>query len=101
MTPTTAGEHFNTTRRTTWVTHIRAIVDRTTWPRHEIWNLDQMPDVFADLGLARARLGFDLGDGMTLGLSVVDFFRLRELMPGAALVDDGSSVIRRSSASAT
>ena len=30
---------------------------------------------------------------MTLGLSVADFLRLRELMPGAQLVD-GSSVIR-------
>ena len=93
MTPTTAGEHFNTTRRTTWVTHIRAIVERTTWPRHEIWDLDQMPGVFADLRVARGRLGFELGDCMTLGLSVADFLRLRELMPGAALVD-GSSVIR-------
>ena len=93
MTPTTAGEHFNTTRRSTWVTHIRAIVERTTWPRHEIWDLDQMPGVFAELGLSRARLGFELGDCMTLGLSVADFLRLRELMPDAQLVD-GSSVIR-------
>jgi Xaa-Pro dipeptidase len=93
MTPTTAGEHFNTTRRSTWVTHIRAIVERTSWPRHEIWDLDQMPRVFAELGLSRARLGFELGDCMTLGLSVADFLRLRELLPGAQLVD-GSSVIR-------
>jgi Xaa-Pro aminopeptidase len=93
MTPTTAGEHFNTTRRSTWVTHIRAIVERTTWPRHEIWDLDQMPGVFAELGLSRGRLGFELGDCMTLGVSVADFLRLRELMPSAQLVD-GSSVIR-------
>lgn len=93
MTPTTAGEHFNTTRRTTWVTHIRAIVERTTWPRHEIWDLAQMPALFADLGLDRSRLGFELGDCMTLGLSVSDFLRLRELMPDAQLVD-GSDVIR-------
>jgi Xaa-Pro dipeptidase len=93
MTPTTAGEHFNTTRRSTWVTHIRAIVERTTWPRHEIWDLDQMPGVFAELGLTGGRLGFELGDCMTLGISVADFLRLRELMPEAQLVD-GSSVIR-------
>jgi Xaa-Pro dipeptidase len=93
MTPTTAGEHFNTTRRSTWVTHIRAVVERTTWPRYEIWDLEQMPGVFADLGLDRGRLGFELGDCMTLGLSVSDFLRLRELMPRASLVD-GSSVIR-------
>ena len=30
-----------------------------------------MPGVFAELGLARGRLGFELGDCMTLGLSVV------------------------------
>ena len=93
MTPTTAGEHFNTTRRSTWVTHIRAVVERTTWPRYEIWDLEQMPGVFADLGLDRGRLGFELGDCMTLGLSVSDFLRLRELMP-RALARRRSSVIR-------
>lgn len=94
MTPTTCGEHFNTTRRSTWVTHIRAIVERTAWPRHELWAIEQMPGVFAELGLARGRLGFELGDCMTLGISVNDFLRLRELLPAAELVD-GSAVIRR------
>ncbi len=94
MTPTTAGEHFNTTRRSTWVTHIRAIVERAEWPRHEIWDLRQIPEIFAELRLAHGRLGFELGDCMTLGLSVNDFLRLRELMPGAQLLD-ASPIVRR------
>ena len=94
MTPTAHGEHFNTTRRSTWVTHIRAIVERCVWPRYEIWDIAQMPHVFAELGLEHGRLGFELGDCMTLGLSVNDFLRLRDLMPAAQLVD-GSPAIRR------
>ena len=93
MTPTAIGEHFNTTRRSTWVTHIRTIVERTYWPRYEIWDIAQMPYIFADLGLERGRLGFELGDCMTLGISFNDFIRLRELLPHAELVD-GSPVIR-------
>ena len=95
MSPTAAGEHFNTTRRSTWVREIRGIAERTEAPdRVEIWALEQMPAVFDDLGLAGGRLGFELGDCMTLGLSVLDFLRLRDLMPRAELVD-GSAVIRR------
>ena len=94
MTPTACGEHFNTTRRSTWVTHIRAIVERAHWPRCEIWDIGQMPWVFAELGLERGRLGFELGDCMTIGMSFNDFIRLRELMPQGQLVD-GSPVIRK------
>jgi Xaa-Pro dipeptidase len=97
MTPTTAGEHTNTTRRSTWVTHIRAIVERihpNEQPRHELWGLWQMPIIFAELGLTGARLAFELGDCMTLGLAVNDFLRLRELLPHAQLVD-GSPIYRR------
>ncbi|MBV9544501.1 MAG: M24 family peptidase [Chloroflexi bacterium] len=47
MTPTAGGEHFNTTRRSTWVTNIRSIVERSVSPRHEIWDIhDQVVDVF-------------------------------------------------------
>ncbi len=94
MTPTSAGEHFNTTRRSTWVTHIRAIVERTSWPRHEIWAVEQMPDIFEDLGLRRGRLGFELGECMTLGISVNDYLQLHDLMSEAQFVD-ASAVIRR------
>ena len=94
MTPTAAGEHFNTARRSVWVSHIRAIVERAAPPRIEIWALEQMPDIFAELGLRNGRLGFELGDCMTLGLSFSDFLRLRDLMPEAELVD-GSAVIRK------
>ncbi len=94
ITPTAAGGHFNTTRRSTWVTHIRPIIERACWPRCEIWDIAQVPWVFAGLGLERGRLGFELGDCMTMGISFNDFTRLRELIPQARLVD-GSPVIRR------
>ena len=94
MSPTAHGEHFNTTRRSTWVSHIRGIAERSTWPRTEIWAIEQMPGIFKALGLERGRLGFELGDCMTLGLNVNDFLRLRDLMPSAELVD-GSPAIRR------
>jgi Xaa-Pro aminopeptidase len=93
MTPTTAGEHMNTTRRSTWVTHILPIVERVEWPRVELWDLGQMPQIFARIGLESGRLGFELGDCMTMGLTVTDFLALRELMPRARL-DDASPVIR-------
>ncbi len=94
MTPTMAGEHFNTARRSTWVGEIRAIVERPVWPRVENWALEQIPEIFGDLGLRRCRLGFELGDCMTLGLSVNDFLRLRELLPRASFVD-ASALLRR------
>ena len=53
-----------------------------------------MPGIFSDLGLSRGRLGFELGDGMTLGISVNDYVTLQRLMPGAEFVD-ASLVFRR------
>jgi Xaa-Pro aminopeptidase len=93
MTPTN-NRHFNTTRRSIWVTEIRPIVERSAWPRTEIWDIEQMPRAFAELGLERGRLGFELGDNMTLGIGINDFLRFRELLPNAQLVD-GGPVIRR------
>ena len=93
MTPTN-NHNFASARRSTWVSEVREIVERTEWPRVEIWGLGQMPRIFAGLGLARSRLGFELGDTMTLGLNVNDFLQLRELMAGAELVD-ASPAIRR------
>jgi Xaa-Pro dipeptidase len=95
MTPTAGGEHFATTRRSTWVSEIQGIVERVDGrERVEIWGLEQIPAALASLGLSGGSMGFELGDCMTLGLSVNDFLRLRELMPGARLID-GSPVIRR------
>ncbi len=94
MTATAGGEHFNTTRRSTWVSRIGAIVERAEAPRWETWDIGQIPPILAELGLARGRLGFELGDCMTLGLSVNDFLRLRGLMPHAQF-EDASPVIRR------
>lgn len=93
MTPTTAGEHMHTTRRATWVTNIWPIVERTEWPRAELWDVRQMPQIFARMGLTRGRLGFELGDCMTMGLSYNDFTLLKTLMHEARLVD-ASPVIR-------
>jgi len=92
-TPTN-NHNFNTQRRATWVRDIRPLVERGVWPRVETWGIDQMPAIFASLGLDRKCLGFELGDNMTLGMSTNDFLRLRELMPDARFVD-GSGVIRR------
>jgi Xaa-Pro aminopeptidase len=94
MPPTTGGEHFSTTRRSTWVTTISGIVECAVWPRVELWALEQIPELFADLGIDRGRLGFELGDCMTLGISFNDFLRLRELLPHAECVD-ASPVLRR------
>jgi Xaa-Pro dipeptidase len=93
MTPTN-NHNFASARRATWVSHVREIVERTAWPRVEIWGLGQMPGIFAELGLARSRLGFELGDTMTLGLSVNDFLALREVMASAQLVDAGPAIRR-------
>ncbi len=92
-TPTN-NHNLNTQRRATWITHVRPLVERSPWPRSEIWGIDQIPPIFHELGLNRKRLGFELGEEMTLGISFNDFLRLRELLPNASLVD-GSSVIRR------
>lgn len=93
-TTPTNNRHFNTVRRSVWVSEIRPIVERAPWPRTEIWDIDQFQGVFEELELARGRLGFELGDNMTLGIGVNDFLRLRDLLPDASLVD-GSAVIRR------
>jgi Xaa-Pro aminopeptidase len=94
MTATAGGEHFNTTRRSTWVSRISGIVERNEEPRWEIWDLCQIPLVLAELKVASGRLGFELGDCMTLGISVNDFLRLRTLLPRARL-DDASPLIRK------
>jgi Xaa-Pro aminopeptidase len=95
MTPTAGGEHFMTTRRMTWVSEIRGIAERTfRRDRVEMWALEQLPLALEDLGLRGARVGFELGDCMTLGLSYLDLARLKETMQVFRLVD-GSPVIRR------
>jgi Xaa-Pro aminopeptidase len=93
MTPTTAGEHMNTTRRTTWVSHILPLVERVEPPRVELWDLAQIPQIFARLGVSRGRLGFELGDCMSIGMSVNDFLALRAMLPDARVVD-ASPLIR-------
>jgi Xaa-Pro aminopeptidase len=94
MPPTTGGEHFSTTRRSTWVHEISGVVERTEWPRWELWAVEQVPEMLAELGVDRGRLGFELGDCMTLGISVNDFLRLRELLPHAELADAAPALRR-------
>lgn len=94
MPPTTGGEHFSTTRRSTWVTDISGIVERAEWPRWELWDVAQIPELFIELGVDRGRLGFELGDCMTLGISVNDFLRLRDLLPHAELLDAAPALRR-------
>jgi len=92
-TPTN-NTHFSALRRAVWVSEIRPIVERAPWPRTEIWDIAQIADEFRALGLDRARLGFELGDNMTLGISVQDYLRLRDLLPHAAFVD-AAPVVKR------
>lgn len=92
-TPTN-NVHFNTLRRAIWVREIRALVERAPWPRTEIWDIAQVAQHLEDLGLASGRLGFELGDNMSLGIGVNDFLKLRELLPGAQLVDGGPAIRR-------
>jgi Xaa-Pro aminopeptidase len=94
MPPTTGGEHFSTTRRSTWVREISGVAERTDWPRVELWAVEQIPEIFAELGIDHGRLGFELGDCMTLGINVNDFLRLRELLPHADLVDAAPALRR-------
>ena len=94
MTPTACGEHVNTTRRSVWVSNIRGIVEASEWPRAEIWDVRQLPGIFVDLGVSRGKLGFELGDCMTLGMAVHDFLTLRDLMPAARFVDASPSIRR-------
>ena len=93
ITPTN-NHNLASSRRMTWVSDVREVVERSEWPRVEIWDIKQMPEIFAELGLEGARLGFELGDTMTLGMSFNDFVALKGLLPRAQL-DDASLVFRR------
>jgi Xaa-Pro aminopeptidase len=90
----TNNHHLDAIRRSVWVSDLRALVERRSNPGWELWDLAQIPEVFASLGLGGGRLGFELGECMTLGMSVDEFLRLRDTMTAARLVD-GSAVIRR------
>ena len=92
-TPTN-NTHFSALRRSVWVRDIRPIIERAPWPRTEMWDVAQIADHFRELGLSSSRLGFELGDNMTLGIGVNDFLRLRELLPDAKFAD-ASPVVRK------
>ncbi|MFN8526541.1 MAG: Xaa-Pro peptidase family protein [Chloroflexota bacterium] len=90
----TNNQHLDAVRRSVWVTDVLPLVERAAWPRREMWGLEQIPYRLRQIGIESGRLGFELGDCMTLGISFNDFERLRELLPRAALVD-ASAVIRQ------
>jgi Xaa-Pro dipeptidase len=93
ITPTN-NHNFATARRMTWVSEVREIVERTEWPRVEIWGLGQIPQIFDELHIEASRLGFELGDTMTLGMCVNDFLVLKRELARATFVD-ASPMIRR------
>jgi Xaa-Pro aminopeptidase len=88
------GEHLSTTRRATHVAELHAMVERGQAGRLEVWDVAQLAAALDGLRLGRARLGFELGDCTTLGMSYLDFERLRARLPRAELVD-GAPILRR------
>ncbi len=95
LTPTHGGENQNTARKRTWVTNIRSVVERhEDRDRVEQWGVEWMVKAFKELKLDTAKLGWELGDCQTLGISYNDFNEFKRLMPGAQFVD-GSRVLRR------
>lgn len=95
MTPTMGGEHQNTARKRTWVTNIRSVVERfERKDRVEIWGIKWMVKAFKELGLDKARLGWELGDCQTLGICYNDFNEFKRLMPKARFLD-ASPIFRR------
>jgi Xaa-Pro aminopeptidase len=95
VSPTMGGEVLNTTRRRTWVTHIRNVVERHGQRgRVEIWSVAWMVSALTELGLASARLGWELGDCQVLGISYRDFAAFQRCLPDATFLD-ASPVLRR------
>lgn len=94
LNPGMGGEHLSTARRMTRVPNLHPTLERAGGSRMEIWQVEQLATSLADLGLGARRLGFELGDCTTLGMSYLDFERLRRLMPAAEFVD-GAPVLRR------
>jgi hypothetical protein len=60
LAPTVGGERLNATRRATWGTTILGVVEASRAPRSELWDLEQGPTIFVEMGLAGGRLGFEL-----------------------------------------
>ena len=95
LTPTHGGENQNTARKRTWVTNIGSVVERhNEKDRAEQWGLEWMVKAFKELRLDKAKLGWELGDCQTLGISYNDFNEVKRLMPEAQFLD-GSGVLRR------
>ena len=95
LNPGMSGEHFSSARQKSRVTHLHAMVERgETTDRMEVWDVRQLALAISDLGLGKSKLGFELGDCTSLGMSYLDFERLRALLPGAEFLD-GAPILRR------
>jgi len=95
LTPTHGGENQNTARKRTWVTNLGSVVERhEDKDRVEQWGVEWMVKAFRELKLDKARLGWELGDCQTLGISYNDLNEFKRLMPEAEFLD-GSYVLRR------
>ncbi|HKM79074.1 MAG TPA: Xaa-Pro peptidase family protein [Candidatus Bathyarchaeia archaeon] len=95
MTPGLGGEHLNSARRRTWVTNIRSVLERfRDNDRIELWSIEYMVESFKELGLSKARLGWELGDCQTLGMSYNDFNEFRRRMPDGQFLD-ASPILRK------
>lgn len=98
LSPTMGGEVLNTARKRTWVTNIGNVVERhgrrDRKDRLEIWSVDWMVKNFEEIGLDKAKLGWELGDSQTLGICYNDFAEFKRLMPKAKFLD-ASPILRR------
>ena len=96
MPPGLGGEHLNYTKRRTWVSNVRSVIERhlEDMDRIEIWSIEYITKELSALGLAKARLGWELGDCQTLGISHIDFNEFKRRMPDAKFLD-ASPVLRR------
>ena len=95
LSPTMGGEVLNTARKRTWVRNIGNVVERhEKKDRFEIWGVEWMVKAFRELKLEKARLGWELGDCQSLGVSYNDFLEFNRLMPEAKFID-ASPMLRR------
>ena len=63
------------------------VADVRAWEGFVAPGLDLVVQTLRELGLARGRIGAELGEEQRLGLPYADFLALQQRLPGAAFVD--------------
>ena len=63
------------------------VADVRAWEGFVAPGLDLVVQALGELGLARGRIGAELGEEQRLGLPYADFLALQQRLPGAAFVD--------------